>query len=198
MKKCFLICLVFAITLSSHAYSGSIMGMYGGYNFLLNDLPEGVLEDSRGGISFIGKVGYEFPGITVGLLSGYLPMYYYEIITRPAVTYILFGYTFSIVEERKKFSAYDIPVVAFVQYGTEGPYGLAGMGAHIIYSRVDYSTGFYADEETKAYLGFTLGGGYVLKYKKIGLDIGSLFNIILKKNETLSMILLKAGFSFDF
>ncbi len=190
MKKILIITVLFILLITSYGFSQMKLGLFGGYNFFLED----VLRDATaGGISFGAKLGYGIDNITIGLLTGYFQMMS-ETINITLTNGLLMGDS----------SMFDIPILAFGQISFGNLYALGGLGFHFITATSDVATTAppnaiidirFVDGSSSDF-GATIGLGYEMDLGIADLEIGGLFHMIFF-TEMQKMFTLHAGINFN-
>ena len=179
MKKILIFTIIFVMLITVQAHSFSL-GVWGGYNFLLEDVDDNT---TKNGVAFGAKLGLiDLPIISFGVIGGYLSMYSYE--------------TDILLNLKYEGSSFDIPVIAYSQLEFAGIYVLGGIGAHLLYSTEETINTLLSkttEEKVKsnARLGVTLGGGYKIGMGPIGLEIGALYHLVFDKEKKVDPATLK-------
>ena len=174
MKKYILLLIILIIPFT--AYSKLDFTGFGGYNFILSDI-EG-LDNSKienNNIIFGLKAGFTIPVLTVGLITGYMPLYSYDL---PAA---------------KKYSVSAIPFIIYGQL-TYGPlYALGGIGPYLMFYNSEDTS------ETDLDWGYspTLGMGFYPFRSFISIDVGTLFQIMDLEHDTIYNVAIIVGIKYS-
>ncbi|MBN1897252.1 MAG: hypothetical protein JW827_00610 [Spirochaetes bacterium] len=202
MKR--ILIILFILTFISSSAFALKIGLWGGYNMLLNDLGPGAEDVTKGGLAFGAKLSLiDLPIISLGLIGGYLPTSEYK-------TEFTLGVAPNTLTSTYEYSTFSIPVAAFAQLSFGGIYLLGGAGAYIGSSTEKLTitgTGTYASQtaptvETAADpttdLGVMLGAGYGMGVGVIGVEAGGLYHMIFTEGESTKMLTLHAGVNLGF
>lgn len=193
MRRLLFLALILAMV-SVPSYAGITIGAFGGYNLLLNDVSGSGI--TKGGLAFGGNVGYKISLLTIGILSGYFPMYK-SSIDYPAIPTVLPAHT-----ENYYISA--IPVLGYAKLKPPviPVYGIAGAGVYFVKTKIE---NIGANKETtessssKGKFGFALGAGYQFGLPPIiKVNIGGLYHMISTDNESTKMFTILAAVNLEF
>lgn len=196
MKRLTLTVLLIALLCAVPALQAGIsIGAFGGYNILLNDITG--TDVTKGGVCYGGKIGFTLPLVTIGVLSGYFPVFNYKV-EQPAIPAL------GIPANTYEYKSYAVPVLGFVQLNL-GPIFLLG-GAGMYASKTTTTipaagvTGSTESSSSSSDFGFALGAGWRIGFPMvpISFEIGGLYQSISTEGEATTMLSALAGVNLKF